>query len=153
MKYTKKDYKDRPWLKFYEEEYIVAVAENKLTLYQKDDFSLVDSFELSFTPETLRIGREGEFILAYTNAHIATLDMELMDIKEWSVEGENFGWLDRYMVYTVFNGELIVYDFDGLNRRTIAKNVSSHFPVAITNNRYLYYFSDDALMREWLVPR
>ena len=22
-----------------------------------------------------------------------------------------------------------------------------------TNNRYLYYFSDDALMREWLVPR
>ena len=79
--------------------------------------------------------------------------METMLVGEWAVEGEGFGWLDNDMIYTVQDGELIVYDFDGLNRREIAKNVSNQFPVAITNNRYLYYFSDGNLIREWLIPR
>ena len=47
--------------------------------------------------------------------------------------------------------KLIVYDFDGYNRRSIAKNTSAHFPVAITDNKWLYYVSDDELIREWIV--
>jgi hypothetical protein len=57
------------------------------------------------------------------------------------------------MIYTIKNNELIVYDYDGLNRRSISTNVSAHFPVTITNNRWMYYFNDDGLVREWLIPR
>lgn len=139
--------------KFYEDKFLLTLDENKVVLYNKEDFTPTSTFELSFNPESLKIGHEGEYIIMYNDTSIATLDMESMAIKEWNVEGNSFGWLDNDMIYTVKEGELIVYDFDGLNRRVLAKNVSNHFPVAITDNRYLYYFSDDSLIREWLIPR
>ena len=43
------------------------------------------------------------------------------------------------------------YDFDGLNRRSLSNGVSSRFPVFLTRDRWLYYFSDDTLMREQIV--
>ena len=55
------------------------------------------------------------------------------------------------MLYSVKDGDLIVYDYDGLNRRVIASNVSSRFPAAITDDKWLYYFSDGQLIREWLI--
>ena len=58
---------------------------------------------------------------------------------------------DSDMVYVIQDGDLIVYDFDGYNRRQLAKNVSSHFPAGITDNKWLYYFSDGQLIREWIV--
>ncbi|MBR5939335.1 hypothetical protein IKZ77_02165, partial [Candidatus Saccharibacteria bacterium] len=112
-----------------------------------------DVYELSFSPQTIEAGHNGEFIIAYSQSMIATLDMEVKIVHEWATEGENFGWLDNDMIYTVHDGELIVYDYDGLNHRAISKNVSSRFPIGITNNKYLYYFSDDFLTREWLTPR
>ena len=139
--------------KFYEDKYLLVLEGEILTLYKKEDFSPVTTFNLTSTLETIKVGHEGEFITIYSGRNIATLDMESMEIKEWSVEGDNFGWLDNDMIYTVYDGELIFYDFDGLNRRTISRNVSNHFPAAITDNRYLYYFSDDSLVREWLIPR
>ncbi len=139
--------------KFYEEKYYFVLEKNELTIYDKDDFTILASSDISFTPSTIKVGHEGEFVLIYSGSNIATFDMESMELKESSVEGESFDWLDNDMVYTVYDGELIVYDFDGLNRRVLAKNVSNHFPAAITDNRYLYYFSDDSLVREWLIPR
>ena len=74
--------------------------------------------------------------------------MEIIQVLEWSPEGESFGWINEDMIYSVHDGELLVYDFDGLNRRSLAKNVSEHFPAMITNNKWLYYFSDGNLIRE-----
>lgn len=139
--------------KFYEDKYLFTLEKDELTLYDKTDFSPLLSQKLNFTPTTIKVGHEGEYIILYSGSNIATFDMESMEIKEWSVEGESFGWLDNDMIYTVYDGELIVYDFDGLNRRVLSKNVSNHFPAAITENRYLYYFSDGYLIREWLIPR
>lgn len=139
--------------RFYDEKLVATLSGNIVTLYDMDSFSKLDTYELSFSPQTIEAGHNGEFIIAYSQNMIATLDMEVRIVHEWATEGENFGWLDNDMIYTVHNGELIVYDYDGLNRRAISKNVSSHFPVGITNNKYLYYFSDDFLTREWLTPR
>ena len=74
--------------------------------------------------------------------------MEAMATREWNVSGQTFGWLDDNMIYSVADGELSVYDFDGQNHRTLSKNVSSHFPVTITNDKWLYYFSDGSIVRE-----
>ena len=139
--------------KFYEEKYLLTLENSTLKVYQKDGFAPLFEFNLSFSPANLKVGHEGEFIVLYSGSQIATLDMETMLVGEWTAKGEGFGWLDNDMIYTVNGGELIVYDFDGLNRRDIAKNVSNQFPVMITNNRYLYYFSDGNLIREWLIPR
>ena len=139
--------------KFYEDKYILVLEANKLKLYGDSEMDELSSFELSFNPDKLEVGHNGEFIIFYSGSNIATLDMEAKKVNEWQVEGERFGWIDNSMIYTVLNGKLVVYDFDGLNRRELSEDVSSQLPVAITDDRFLYYFSDDALVREWLIAR
>lgn len=134
--------------KFYDDAYITILRDTSVALYTKTDFELVSNFTLSFTPETMKVGHDGEFITMVSGVNLATLDMEASSVREWKVEGNDFGRLDNDMIYTVADGELIVYDFDGFNRRVLAKNVSSHFPATITDNRWLYYFSDNNLIRE-----
>ena len=135
--------------KFYDDKYITVLEENLVSLYQKEnDFKLLYTFELTFNPSIIEVGHSGEFITMLLDNQIATLDMEAMSIIEWQATGNTFGWIDNDMIYSVADNELTVYDYDGLNRRTIANNVSSHFPAAITNNKWLYYFSDDSLIRE-----
>jgi len=139
--------------RFYEDKYITIITERTVSIYKKEDFSEFASFELKFTPETTKVGHGGGFIMLSTGDNIATIDMESLDLLEWQVEGDTFGWLEDSMIYTVLDDELIVYDFDGLNRRVITKNVSANFPITITDDKWLYYFNDDNLMRQWLVPR
>ena len=139
--------------KFYDDWYITVLDERKVSLYRKDNFEFVAEFNLEFAPEQVEVGHDGKFIVMYTGREIATLDMEAMTVVTWSVDGEKFGWLDNDMIYSVRNNELFVYDFDGLNRRLLAREASGDLPVAITNNKWLYYFSNGSLIREWLIPR
>lgn len=136
-------------VKFYDETYYATICNQVVSLYKESpEFTKVSDYELSFVPDHRKVGQAGEFIIMYFGDRIATLDMEASDVREWTIENDNFGWLVNDMIYTVSDGELIAYDFDGYNRRVLAKNVSSHFPAAITNNKWLYYFSDDTLIRE-----
>lgn len=137
--------------KFYEDKFITILENDTLTLYKKDDFEKLTEFKLTFAPANLVVGHNGEFITMDALPQIATLDMESMAVVEWSIEGDDYGWIDNDMIYSVKDGELIVYDYDGLNRRVLAGNVSSRFPAAITDDKWLYYFSDGQLVREWLI--
>lgn len=139
--------------RFYDDKYIAVLSDSSVFLYQKEDFVQIRNYALTFSPQKIKVGHNGEFITMYTGPHIATLDMESLDIIEWSVNAEKFDWLDTDMIYAVENGSLAVYDYDGLNRRVLAQNVSSTFPVTITDDKWLYYFSDNSLMREWLIAR
>ena len=139
--------------KFYDKKYISILKENTISLYDKNNLDDRKDFVLSFVPNSLKIGHNGEFIIMTNGNQMAVVDMEANDVVEWAIEGEQYGWLDNDMLYTVTDGNLIVYDYDGLNRRELAKNVSNHFPVTITENKWLYYFSDDYIMREWLISR
>ena len=134
--------------KFYDDKYITILKNNTVTVLNKNNSEKGSEFELTFTPNTLSVGHDGEFIIMTLGSQIATLDMESMSILEWQTDGEHFGWLDNDMIYSVSNNDLIVYDYDGLNRRIIANNVSNHFPVIITADKWLYYFSDNILIRE-----
>ncbi len=139
--------------KFYDEKYITTLLGDQITVYKKDDFVEFAKYSTTFTPENIEVGHDGEFITLYSGNQIATLDMEAKLVREWQTDGASFGWIDNDMIYSVKDGELIVYDFDGLNRRTLASNVSAHFPAGITDSKWLYYFSDDNLIRESLTKK
>lgn len=140
-------------LKFYDQKYISMSKDNHLTLYNKDNIEETTEYTISFNPANMKVGHDGEFIILSESNHLATIDMEAAKAIEWQIENVNYDWLDDDMFYDVSEGDLIVYDYDGLNRRNLAKNVSNHFPVTITDNKWLYYFSDDYLVREWLIKR
>ena len=137
--------------KFYDDKYITTLQNNLVSLYKQEDFTKLSEFKLSFSPEKLKVGHNGEFIIMYSDSQIATLDMESMSIIEWNIDGDTFGWIDNDMIYTTPENELIIYDYDGLNRRIIAKGVATNLPAMITNDKWLYYFSDNSLIRESLL--
>lgn len=134
--------------RFYEDKYITVVSDNQFTLYRRNNFEQIFTGEISFVPDEVKIGHSGSFVFMEKDGQVAIFDMEIMKLKEWQLDSPEFGWLDSNMLYSIKDGGLIVYDFDGLNRRELSSNVSAHFPVAITDNKWLYYFSDNALVRE-----
>lgn len=137
--------------RFYDDMYVAILEGNVINTYKKAEFEQIKTYQLSFSPQELKVGHAGEFIMMVDAAKIAALDMEAGAVREWEVDGEKFDWLDSDMIYSVADGRLMVYDYDGLNRRELADNVSEHFPVTITENKWLYYFSDGVLMREQIV--
>lgn len=138
---------------FYGEKYITAIEDQALTLYKKEKMEKIFSDNLAFVPAATKIGHDGEFVFMNSDTEVATLDMEAMLIRAWELPSTNYGWLDNNMVYAVSDGTLNVYDFDGLNHRQLANSVSDRFPVVITEDKWLYYFSDGRLIREWLINR
>ena len=139
--------------RFYDDKYIGVVENDVFSLYLKDEFAEKSVFSLPFIPAKIKVGQEGDFIALSTGGRLAVLDMEVMNLDEWTTNTDTFGWLDGSMVYAVKDGNLNVYDFNGLNPRTLVSNVSSRFPVTITSDRYLYYFRDGSLMRDYLFEK
>jgi len=139
--------------KFYDDEYIGVINDTSVALHTKNDYALKATYDISFKPEKVKVGSSGEAIIMYSGGTIATIDMEASALVEWSTNTDAFGWLDGSMIYAVKDGALNVYDFDGLNPRTLSSNVSSHFPVTITSDKYLYYFTDGNLIREYLYEK
>lgn len=139
------------FFKFYEDKYKVMMDENVVSLYKGDDLELILTEGLEFVPKKVEVGHNGEFVTMISGVQIATLDMEAMEVLNWTLDSLEHGWIDNDMIYCITpDGGLVVYDFDGLNRRVIAENVTfgKDLPVAITDDKYLYYFSADGLMRE-----
>lgn len=140
--------------KFYDDKYIFVIDGGDITVYRKNNpEEEIMTATLSFVPENAKVGYDGSFVIMNSGANFATLDMETMSIREWTTDTTHYGWVSSYMIYSVYEGRLFVYDFDGLNRRELATNVSERFPVVITSDKWLYYFSDGTLMREWLIGR
>lgn len=135
--------------RFYDDIIITTIIDNQVSLYKKEDFDEpFHQFKLSFSPNIIKNSHDSEFIVISNGPQIASVDMEANILLEWSTDGSTYGWLQDDMLYSVNEGKLYVYDADGLNRRNLAENVSSHFPVVITKNKWLYYFSDGSLIRE-----
>lgn len=134
--------------RFYDTKYLTIITGGQISVYRQDDYSEVLSAETDFTPTIVKVGQSGDFVFLNSGTMVATLDMESQSLISWELDSANYHWLDNNMLYTIASGNLVVYDYDGYNRRALATNVSSHFPAGITKNRWLYYFSDDEIIRE-----
>ncbi len=134
--------------RFYNEKYITIINDTMITVYKYGGAETVFESALSFNPDNIKVSYDGSFVFMRSGDRVMTLDMEALELCNWVLDTENFGWLDGHIVYSVKDGTIIVYDFDGMNRRMLSNNVSAHFPVTIVENRWLYYFSDDKLIRE-----
>ena len=139
----------RPYItRFYENKYITIITADSIALYKKDDLAEVFNQELAFSPDKIKIGQGGGFIFMQSGTNVSVLDMEILSIINWELDTDVYGWLDGNMIYNINDGKLIVYDYDGLNRRELSSSVSAHFPVTITNDKWLYYLSDNSIIRE-----
>ena len=129
--------------RFYDDEYI-SLIDRKIKIYKKDDLSLYFEGEIGFIPEMAEVGYNGEFIFTKTGREVASLDMEAEQIARFYLDNSSFLWFDKGMLATISDAEeLIVYDFDGFNRRVLASGVSAGLPATISRDKWLYYFDLD----------
>ena len=140
--------------RFYDDYYLVVFRPNMINVYKGIELTpIYEESSFSISLDDLRIKSEDGFIAATDGNRIISLDMEAMKATSWDVNAERFGWLEKYMIYEINDGQLSVYDFDGENKRQLLDGVSKDFPAMIANNKWLYYVSDGSLMREWLVKK
>ncbi|MDO4760188.1 MAG: PEGA domain-containing protein [Candidatus Saccharibacteria bacterium] len=142
----------------YRDNYLTVISDSTLTLYKgklprdkndKNSFEKIFSVGIDFVPEDIHVGGDGDFVAMRSGKNIAALDMESENVTKFEVEDEQVDWLDGYMLYVVDeDGDMVVYDFDGLNRRELSKNASKRLSATVTEDRWLYYFSDGWLVRE-----
>jgi hypothetical protein len=133
---------------FYDNKYLIVYTNNSLTVYEGDELKKVLERDAMINLSNLKIMDGEGYVVARDGNTINTLDMEAMELNTWSAEADDLGWLDRYLIYSITNSKLTAFDFDGQNGRQLSENVSAGYPVTITDNKWLYYFSDGALVRE-----
>jgi|GEM_PF-254207 len=137
---------------FNSEKYIGFMDGNQLLIYRGKDFAVKKISEMSkILEETLDINAKSamlsensEFMVFRDGNQVVVFDAELEEVKAYDYGNDTTKFLEWFIMYRVGeNGEVIAWDFDGENIRTlVAEKVSEEFPVFINSNgKYLYYMT------------
>ena len=138
---------------FYNDKYLVIYANDSLAVYEGEALKEVLNEKIEINLDNLKIMDGVGYVVARDGDTIHALDMESMKLNTWSADTGTLGWLDKYLIYAVSDNTLFAYDFDGQNKRQLSESVDGNYPAIITDNKWLYYFSDGALVREWLIKK
>ena len=117
---------------------------------EKSKLAFVLEADLKFIPEALTVSRGGEYVIMHSNNNFTTIDLDTEQVASYVSDSKQVKWLDDSMLYDVLDGKLLVWDFDGANKREVVKSGVSGNSVTISgNNDYLYYMnSQKELVRE-----
>lgn len=130
------------------DKYLAITEDNKLTVYRGElpnaertlsDMEKVLEETIAFTPSALGVYGNNELIVARDGKNVAVFDAEARKLHQYTLDSEKVFLIDGYMVGEIVDGSLIVMDFDGTNRRQIAKADST--AVITRNNKWLYYLT------------
>lgn len=148
---------------YYDDDYMIWVIDQRMSIrygrlpsYDESGAnvealkSMKDDFELAGAPDNLLVSPGGEYILAqHGNTYMVT-DLDHGDIYQYDAPTSVVKWFDDSMLYMVSEQKVVVWDFDGTNRRDLSEEVkdksgkpvlvNNNSPVTMAaNNRYIYY--------------
>lgn len=151
--------------RYFDEDYMCYIVDKKPTIlygslpsYDEKgaDLSslkkLAEDNVLGLVPESLAVSSGNEYLVARAGAKYMVIDLDMGDLYEYEAPTAELKWLDGSMMYGVSEGEILVWDFDGTNRRNLAESLkkgstvlkATTRPVMIaSNNKWLYYLSED----------
>ena len=155
--------------RYFDEDYMCYVVGDKPTILYGDlpsydekgaDLSglktLAEDNVFSTIPESLEVSTGNEYLVARAGVKYMVIDLDMGDLYEYEAPTAGLNWLDGSMMYAVSNGEILVWDFDGTNRRNLSESVKAGSqasedkltpmarPVMIaSNNKWMYYLSED----------
>ena len=99
--------------------------------------------DLDFTPSLVARGGKGNIVVFVGGKNMVSFDMETKRYydTDLGIEIAKINWLDNYLLWENVDNSVVVRDFDGSNRRAVAKQANAKLPVVVSeNNRWLYYF-------------
>lgn len=147
---------------YYEDDFVGIAVDNHIMIYQGvlpsyddeqrkelKDFNLIIEKELVFDVTELKMHGKGELMVARNGENLAVMDAEEFDIGEYKIADGEAKWLDDFMMYSTRGNKITVWDFDGLNQRTLnIGEVLEGSPVMITENgKWMYYLDMRGVLR------
>jgi hypothetical protein len=126
----------------------ITILNGRYPSYGKDEVNKLKTKlqqSLDYAPITLSVNQKQRIIIFAGETSYTYYDIETTDTSSVSLKAPiaSISWLDDYLIWHNVDGKAIVRDFDGSNRRTIAKKASQNYPVIVSeNNRWLYYFGE-----------
>lgn len=148
---------------YYGEKIFSYTVGNRLAIYAAESFPTygADSKRIRLVMDAnleiaidapMVVNRTGEAILIRGGNNMVAVDLETYKYEKYEMPAVATRFIDDYLLYGVVDGELSVWDFDGLNKRSLAKNVLDFGAVISANNKWLYYVAEVdgkvTLMRE-----
>lgn len=165
----KKDNTTFALTRFNSKNYIVFTVNNRIYSYRGDDYpanggniksmELVVEADTTTNPTSAMVSANKEFIVFRTGTKVMVYDTELELYHEYDYEDEKTRFLESHIMYRADKetGNLLAWDFDGTNVRTlVVDNALNDYDAFISSNgKYLYYFKSSpdfkaVLMREKL---
>ncbi len=146
---------------YYGDDYVIWMENNKMIYYvgklpgytdtlgeQTDLKRAEDEIKLSATPEALTLSPGNQYVVARKDKKMMVIDLETGELYEYDSSVAGLRWFDASMMYAIVDDKIMVWDFDGTNKRDLAKSVDSgsvkvmNAAVLVTaNNRWMYYLS------------
>ena len=126
----------------------IAILSGRYPSYGKDETDKLKvklEQTLDYAPIALSVNPKQRIIIFAGETNYTYYDIETTDTASVSLKNPiaSINWLDDYLIWHNIDSKVIVRDFDGSNRRTVAKKASQNQPATISeNNRWLYYFSE-----------
>lgn len=120
--------------KYYDEDYMAFVVNDKITVYYgtlpsyrenavDTDFLnfkvLLDAEQLSIVPREMSVSEEGEYLAMNDGNKFAVVDFEMGDLHEYEAGVSTVNWLNESMMFATVQSKLEVWDFDYTNRRLL----------------------------------
>ena len=122
---------------------------------------LIVNQDLTYSPNNFYTKNDGEFIVTTSSdGKISVFDAELESLSSFVINSSNIFWLDQYLIGAIESDKLVIYDFDGTNRRELVSNFkpedstklrASTLAFIAKNNHYLYYQTDHSIVSEKIV--
>lgn len=150
---------------YYGEDYMSWLVNNKLTImygrlpsYNINGIELsnyrflADELELSEVPDSFTGSPEGGYLIARKGNKYMVTELSDGELHEYTAPTEKLRWFDDSMMYAINNHNIIVWDFDGANKRNLAESIKKNdedttqiidqYDLVVTNNnRWLYYLT------------
>lgn len=120
--------------KYYDEDYMAFVVNDKVTVYygtlpsyrenaSDTDFLnfkvLLDAAQISIQPREVSVSEEGEYLAMSDGKKFAVVDFEMGDLHEYEATVDAVQWLNEGMMFATVQDKLEVWDFDYTNRRVL----------------------------------
>lgn len=132
----------------------VAVAVDKtITFYRGSlpgandigtEFSVADTkrFTLARPVASLEFNDDGRFILARDYVGFVSYDLEhhLLSQPAYVSHAQAIDWLDKFHVWTVQDGALVMQEFDGGNKHELVPATAGYDTALSQDERFIYYF-------------
>lgn len=139
---------------YYEDDFLAVTIGNELLVYQGEvpsygekakKMELIIEKELGFVPASLEMKGKNELVVARNGAKVAVMDAEAFSVAEYEMVDAGAGWLDEFMFYAIEDGKVVVWDFDGLNKRSLVEGVKGGV-VLSKNGKWLYFVNDKGVL-------